>query len=203
MNTLDQYLLTVEKSMTPQGVPGVSIQNSYPVGGVNYCLYQVDDKTKQKKRLGRTVCRGFYKDDQLMVWSAVEPWLWPSIDGEFCSIELIGSIRSGTNTQSASYSPYSIPMYSLYSVPIQIGPDTWNLRYGREYQQLLPDMLENTGTPHTSHYTVYGLWEGYDDDTEMLSRNVKSLSQMAGQEFQLLYPIEKTGRTGNQKRYRT
>ena len=124
----------------------------------------------------------------------MEPWLWPSIDGEFCSIELIGSIRSGTNTQSASYSPYSIPMYSLYSVPIQIGPDTWNLRYGREYQQLLPDMLENTGTPHTSHYTVYGLWEGYDDDTEMLSRNVKSLSQMAGQEYHLLYPIEKTKR---------
>ena len=194
INTLDQYRLSVEKCMTPQGVPGVSSQNSYPAGGVNYCLYQVDEKTKQKKRLGTTVCRSFLKDDQLMVWSAVEPWLWPSIDGEFCSIELIGSIRSGTNTQSASYSPYSIPMYSLYSIPIQIGPDTWNLRYGREYQQLLPDMLENTGTPHTSHYTVYGLWEGYDDDTEMLSRNVKSLSQMAGQEYHLLYPIEKTKR---------
>ncbi len=85
--------------------------------------------------------------------------------------------------------------HSLYSVPIQIGPDTWNLRYGREYDRDIDDMLENTKQPHNSLYTVYGLWEGYDDDTDMLCRNVKSLSQMAGQEFQLLYPVEKNKQT--------
>ena len=36
---------------------------------------------------------------------------------------------------------------------------------------------------------VYGIWEGYDADTGVFSRNVQSLAQVAGQEFRLLYPI--------------
>ena len=108
----------------------------------------------------------------------MEPWLWPSIDGEFCNIELI----SATDTQA------------LYNVPIQVGTDMWYLRYGRDYEMFLDDVTEKISP---SKYTVYGLWEGYDSDTEMLCRNVKSLSRMAGQEYRLLYPI--SGDTGKKR----
>ena len=44
---------------------------------------------------------------------------------------------------------------------------------------------------------IYGLWEGYDADSSVLSRNVMPLSQLAGQEFALLYPIVGFGASGN------
>ena len=35
---------------------------------------------------------------------------------------------------------------------------------------------------------MYGLWEGYDSHSEMPGRNTRSLSQMAGRDYRLLYP---------------
>ena len=173
ISTLPAYDLKVEKRMTPQGVPGISITKGYS-GGVYYCLYRKDETKNQATRLGRTVCRAFFPDEDTTLWSAVEPWMWPSIDGEFCDIELI----SATDTQA------------LYNVPIQVGPDMWYLRYGRDYEMFLDDVTEKI---FPSKYTVY------DSDTEMLCRNVKSLSQMAGQEYRLLYPI--SGDTGKKTYY--
>ena len=39
------------------------------------------------------------------------------------------------------------------------------------------------------------MWMGYDENTETTNRNVKSLAQMAGQEFKLIYPVDPAGRT--------
>ena len=65
----------------------------------------------------------------------------------------------------------------LGNIPIQIDSDVWNLRVGYE---------EGKG------FTVYGLWEGFDDTNGMFSRNVKTLAQFAGREYQLLYPVYTT-----------
>lgn len=43
--------------------------------------------------------------------------------------------------------------------------------------------------------TIQGLWEGYDTDSAMFNRTVKSLAEAAGQEYTLLYPID--GRVSN------
>ncbi len=190
IETLREYRLVVEKCMTVQDVPGFSIRSDMQLDSPCYTLYQMDEDTEQKIRLGRTMCRSYEDDQGRVIWSAVEPWLWPSIDGEFCSIDLI------SNVKAEDYFSEEEIKQALYSVPIQIGPNTWNLRYGRQYQLKLPGMAEEVGKVHPSQYTVYGLWEGYDDDTKLLSRNVKSLSQLAGQEYQLLYPVDESGISG-------
>ena len=181
MDTLEEYQIRLEKTMTPQNIPGFLIRSVGACAGVNYSLYRLDPKTNLPVRLGRTPSRIFIRDLNTIMFCAVEPWLWPSIDGELCDIELIST--NGTE--------------ALYSVPVQIGPDVWYFRYGRTYDGVLTDRPEDGSLTHPSTYTMYGLWEGYDDDSGRLSRNVKSLSQMAGQEYRLLYPAgdgEKTGK---------
>ena len=63
----------------------------------------------------------------------------------------------------------------LGEIPIQIGGDVWKLRFG---------YTEEYG------YELFGLWEGYDADTKVFNRNVKSLAQLTGLDFQLLYPVD-------------
>ena len=173
ISTLADYRITVEKRMSAQGMPGLVIKGMYPYANVNYCLYRLDEKTKQTVRLGRTMCRAYFPDGDTTLWSAVEPWWWPTIDGELCSIELIAA----SDTEA------------LYNVPIQVGSDIWYLRYKRNYERYIYDLEETSQTPHLSQYTVYGLWEGYDDELAMMSRNNRSLSQLAGQEYSMLYPV--------------
>lgn len=192
IDTLETYQLAIQKCMISQVVPGIMVNLEDYFGEFNYNLYQLDGKTNMLKHLGRTTCRCYFTENySSMMWSAVEPWLWPSIDGELCSLKMISAT----------------PDQVLYGVPIQVGPDVWYLRYGREYSRFLME-TPKPGENHSSQYTVYGLWEGYDDDTTMLGRNVKSLAQMAGQEYQMLYPLEGgTGKTkyatgGMQKLYR-
>ena len=61
----------------------------------------------------------------------------------------------------------------LGEIPVQIGSDVWKLRFG---------YTEEYG------YELFGLWEGYDADTKVFNRNVKSLAQLTGMDFQLLFP---------------
>ena len=180
LNEADMYLISAEKRMNAQGIPGLVFPMVANFGGVNYSLYQLDKKTGSTVCLGKTPCRVYSVEDNKMLYSAIEPWLWPSIDGELCQIQLISS-----NLNEA-----------LYNVPIQIGPEIWQLRYGREYKVYLTDLPLEPDQTHPSSYTVYGLWEGYDDDSGRLSRNVKSLPQLAGQEYRLLYAIDGTEKTG-------
>ena len=47
-------------------------------------------------------------------------------------------------------------------------------------------------------FEILGLWENYDSDSSQFNRNVKSLSQVAGREYCLLYEVMngKHGETG-------
>ena len=68
----------------------------------------------------------------------------------------------------------------VYDIPIQNGSSRDMLRCSRVYDW-------DSGT---NIYTAYGVWDGYDEDIGMPGRNVKSLSQLAGRDYQLLYPIQ-------------
>ncbi len=175
INTLDGYTITAEKRMTADGVPGLAFSSDdYRYLAVNYRLYQAQEDGKSLIRLGHTPCRSFQTDDGKIIWSAVEPWWWPAIDGELCDIEMVSAVDN----------------HCLYSVPIQIGSEIWYLRYGREYEKNLKPAESSRKERYATRYTIYGLWAGYDNNSSLLTRNVQSLSQMAGQEYRLLYPLE-------------
>ena len=45
-------------------------------------------------------------------------------------------------------------------------------------------------------YVIYGLWEGYDINSELLNRSVMPLSRLSGQEYRFLYPVDDSERDG-------
>ena len=61
-----------------------------------------------------------------------------------------------------------------YEIPVQIDAEKWVFRCGY--------------TPEKG-YEIYGVWAGFDSTTMLFSRNVTSLSKLAGQDYCLLYPI--------------
>ena len=62
---------------------------------------------------------------------------------------------------------------SLCETPIKVGTETWKLRIG--YTE---DGCE-----------IYGVWDGSEYVGQRFNRNMKSLAQMVGQDYQLLYPV--------------
>ena len=95
----------------------------------------------------------------------VDPPVWPSIEGTLCNAEVTS--MGGTDVTTF-----------LFNVPIQIGTEVGYLRCG--YDMAVDD------------YTVYGLWDGFESDSTLFNRNVKLLSQWAGQQYRLMYPVEGT-----------
>lgn len=126
-------------------------------------------------RLGGNECVFDSQDDRSMIWYPNQLSRWPAVEGTLCSIEPVSS-------SDLTY---------LFNIPIQIGAANWNLRCGREYninpllQIAIDGDIWDQGT-----YVIYGLWEGYNSNTELPTRNVRSLAQFAGQDYQLLYPTE-------------
>ena len=95
----------------------------------------------------------------------VDPPVWPSIEGTLCNAEVTS--MGGTDVTAF-----------LFNVPIQIGTEVGYLRCG--YDMAVDD------------YTVYGLWDGFESDSTLFNRNVKLLSQLAGQQYRLMYPVDGT-----------
>ena len=112
---------------------------------------------------GQTVCLGTlpaYDDEGEFI---VDSPVWPSIEGVLCNAEVTS--MGGTDVTAF-----------LFNVPIQIGTEVGYLRCG--YDLAVGD------------YVVYGLWEGFDSDSSQFNRNVKPLSQMAGQQYRMMYPVD-------------
>ena len=165
MSTLDAYQVKVNKIIYEDGTPAFELVPGYDlnVSSVDYTLY------KKNERSGRTISMGTapaYHDrrsHEKDFYRAYDLWLWPAIDGAYCMV----------NNQSA---PVDGVYNLLYNIPIQMNSEIWILRCAYMYK--------------SDSYELYGLWEGYDSDSTLFNRNVKSLSQVAGQEFRLLYPIQ-------------
>ena len=164
LSKLDQYRVILEKVRWHDDMPGLSFVGNYDagVGMVRYRMFRKDEDTGDILLLG--IMPTYYDDTigEKGVYTAVEPWMWPALEGQPIPSYVINNVEPG----SINY---------LGSIPIRIGTEQWFLRYGYFGAE--------------DHYTVYGLWAGYETDSKLFNRNVKSLSQMAGQEYSLLYPV--------------
>ncbi len=182
INTLSDYQLELKRCWSRQGFPGIAlVGGTMNVSSVLYRLYKKDEMTDTVIRLGRTSCVMEESSEGELMRCATRFSLWPSIDGELCDIELIRENESGL----------------LYNIPIQIGNNMEHLRCGRLRQEGMS--VDNISTMEaTGKYEIYGIWEGYDEDTMMPGRNVESLSSKAGRDYVLLYPQDGTDMSGRQ-----
>lgn len=170
IKSLDNYQMLIEKRMGEDGLPGIYIDYAHydNTDDVLYSLYQFNETTGQLLFLGRTFCSEMTgaPDGSGLLFSANDPMHWPAIDGVPCNMNLVRILDEQN-------------MY-IYNVPIQIGKNRATLRCGREFER---------GDTNINKYEVYGVWDGYDEDIGVPARNVKSLSQVAGQDYRLLYPV--------------
>ncbi len=181
---MDDYDVRVEKRVH-DGLPVISFPtDSGNTSGVRYWLYRLNEETGQVVRLGGNACVYEYLEDGGQIWRPNQLWRWPAVEGALCDFEPVSESR----------------LVYLYNIPIQIGTEAWNLRCGRRYVVNPLEQLSALGEIwDQGEYEIYGLWEGYDSDSEMPGRNARSLSQMVGREYRLLYPAvsddgEPTGR---------
>lgn len=157
MTELDPYKIVVEKIKGKDGTPALAFAGDYGVGAgmVRYRLFRKDEETDRMVEMG--IMPTFFDASigENGAYCALEPWLWPALEGQ----SVASYVQSMVEPGSFNY---------LGSIPIQIGTEQWILRYGCFGKD--------------NRYTVYGLWEGYDTDSSQFNRNVRSLSQLAGQE---------------------
>ncbi len=170
---MSKYDVWVRKSMHG-GLPVISFaMETSNYSSVRYWLYRLNEETGQVVRLGGNNCVYEYLDDDSMVWLPNQLWRWPAVEGVLCDFEPVSESR----------------LVYLFNIPIQIGTEVWNLRCGRRYDINPFEQLTSIGEIwDQGEYEIYGLWEGYDSDSEMPGRNAQPLSRMAGQEYRLLYP---------------
>jgi len=172
-------LVTFTK-MIMDGIPRIYIDNSvWNLGNVYYELHRLDEETDQMIRLGRTPCRGMQDETTglLAMWRANGPMHWPCINGIPCDIEL---------KSEADF-------HYLYGIPVLMGRDVWYLRCCRTYAAPWEArMWADEIVDFSSSYEIYGVWEGYDDDSVLPTRNVKVLAQVVGQDFRVIYPVKDT-----------
>ena len=171
METIDAYKVKVNKIVYSDGTPAFSLVDGYElnVNRVRYKLYRLNGETGQTESIGTAAAYLDKKTDEKGIYRIYDLCHWPAIDGTICQIELL------TDYLNETYD-------SLMNIPIQINDKVWDLRCGF--------------TGRDMSYTVYGLWEGFDSESDMFNRNVKTLAQFAGQEYQLLYEQYRDPATG-------
>ena len=172
VDDIEEFRILPVGTWAKDGMPAVTFTGiGEGVEDVFYRLYRLDEQTGRLALLGRTVC-GFYFDDMDLVYRAMDPVHWPAIDGELCCIDMIEDNS----------------MIRLYNIPVQINSQTCILRCGRSITYTYSD---DGGTEKRySDYEVYGVWEGYDENSVLMNRSVKPLAMLSGQEYRLLYPLD-------------
>ena len=173
---IPEYEMTMSRFISKDGMPGLSssLGENLNCRSMHVDLYWLNPKTDCTVQLGSTVVMPDYDDDYNSIYLFDQFGQWPAIEGVLCNVRLVGD---GDLSRR------------MYSIPVQIGGDNYQLRCGFDQSREEP-------------LTVYGLWEGYEADSSVFNRNVVQLSQLSGQEFFLLYPIDGTGESG-EKRYET
>lgn len=160
------YQVTVEKRIWKNGSPAFAIlEGDMMIGSVEYNLYRLDEATGLRTRLGDVPV--VYDPDE-QIFRIYDLLKWPAFDGSLCEIELQNKVTIGD---------YNL----LYNIPIMIDTEIMNMRVAYWFDE--------------AEWEVLGLWEGYDNDSSQFNRNVMSLSQVAGREYNLLYEVhgEKRG----------
>ena len=160
IDELDAYRIGIEKKICADGTPGINLaEGTRNVSLLLYKWYQKDEDTGELVDLGVMLAEQGETKDGEFLYRAFEPWKWPSVEGTPCCFMLNSFYPGGT---------------SLCEVPIKVGADVWKLRIG---------MKEN------NEYEIYGVWDGSEYVGQRFTRNMKTLAQMVGQNYQLLYPV--------------
>ena len=115
INDLDVYDIVVERRLGEDGVPGIAVVgDDINVNGINCAFYRLDEETGNRIFLGYvSTDEGMSADGQTQRVIA-DPFRWPCVGEEFCSIGLIENIYGE----------------SLYEIPVQIDSDIWRFRCG-------------------------------------------------------------------------
>lgn len=69
-------------------------------------------------------------------------------------------------------------------IPVQIDSKKYVFRCGRKI-----DCLEE-GERTFNEYEIFGVWQGYEEDNELMNRSVTPLAMLGGRDYRLLYPID-------------
>ncbi len=165
-----EYNISLDKILL-DGIPAYSCRR--PGVTMYYSLYRTDEETGAPVRLGKTLCRSEALEEGGSVWVANDPMHWAALEGVHCDMEIV--FISGDTI--------------VYNIPVRIGKYDWILRCGRDFDRLGDIRSLFAGDPGESSFTVYGLWEGYDSDSSMPSRNVETLAELAGREYEIVLPL--------------
>ena len=164
LEELPQYQVTAKKVTLTDGTPALTFDEGCNLGAGQVCfnMYRRDEESGDFISLG--TMPAFFDEalGETGVYYAYKPWLWPALEGQHVSSYVIGRISPGAKEY-------------LGSIPLLINTEKWYLRYGFFLEE--------------NRYVVYGLWDGYETNSRMFNRNVKSLAQFAKQEYVLVYPV--------------
>ena len=177
VDTIDGLKVILQKRMCSDGMPALQVEPNriLNVKNVSYRLYRLDEETGNTVRLGSTNgITDFLGEESLdLIWRDSDPMHWPAIEGELICMD---QVRNQFSSR-------------LYNVPVMIGDEPCVLRCGRQ--------LFNTDWEKVNEYEIYGVWEGYEENSELLDRSVQPLPQFAGREYRLMYPVDGTEANGD------
>ena len=179
IDSLEAFRLLAVKMMTESGMPALDMSDSMDIiDSVYYRLYKLDEETGNLIRLGRTGCAEVtWNQGFNTLFRANDPVHWPAVDGVLFCMDLIQSQFD----------------QRLYNIPVQINSQNSILRCGRVIR------YSSGNTYDLNDYEIYGLWEGYEENSELFNRSVTSLSELVGQDYCFLYPVDgKDGDAGYQ-----
>ena len=163
INDLEAYQINMDKKICADGTPGVNLsEGTRNVSLILYRWLRKDEDTGELINMGVRLAAEGLTEDGEFLYRAEEPWNWPSLEGTPCCFNVNSFYPGGT---------------SLCEIPIKVGADVWKLRIGYS---------EQTG------YEIYGVWDGSEYVGQRFTRNMKTLPQMIGQNYQLLYPVADT-----------
>ena len=149
-----------------------------------YRLSYLDPETDQTLLLGVDSCDISMDENGVCHYFHDIGDTWPSIDQTLCCMSIIREDAT----------------MCLYHIPIRMEETIYNLRCSYIYNHELVEKVQEG--EHTMNYEgvyqLYGVWEGYNEDSDMPGRNVTSIVQLQGREYQLLYPVlEETEQDGS------
>ena len=164
MSSMEAYRITAKKLVLPDGMPAIAFDDNNYLGtaSVHYSFSTRDEETGEFISYGTMPAYFNASVGENGAFYADQPWIWPALEGQHVASYLVDLVKPGAREY-------------LGSIPMKIGSDLWHLRYGY--------FMED------ERYEVYGMWDGYEMDSGLFTRNVQSLSQLAGQKYQLIYPV--------------
>lgn len=154
------YHIQIEKKIWENGSPALVVTaGEMNIGMMKYTLYKKDERTGETIKLGKVPV---WYDSEAELYHIYNLLSWPAIEGNLCQIELQNMVGKGNHNL-------------LYNIPVMVDSVMMNMRCAYWFNK--------------EEFEILGLWEDYDSDSTQFNRNVKSLSQVAGQEFSLQYEV--------------